>query len=187
MNIKEAIQNLNDIVHKEINEKILTSKGEELIGSLRECWKIQRDNFSEGDIQLLKKISYQLEALQDFIEILEDFPYLTTKDDVDETIGSLYSVVEKVDDLAVNARIQKEIRELIERKSSLPSKIEREGDKNLSDAINRLDSNAPICKKCGSSMVIREGNGAYFWGCSMFPKCWGKQWLSQFELNLIPD
>ena len=53
----------------------------------------------------------------------------------------------------------------------------------------RRDANAPTCKRknCDCKMVIRQGNGAYFWGCSAFPKCWNKQWLKKEELELLPD
>ncbi|MFC1578238.1 hypothetical protein ACFL36_04415 [Thermodesulfobacteriota bacterium] len=187
MNIKKSINILTDLVQREINEEILLSKGEELIDSLRNCWKSQKDKFAEDDVQLLIKMSSQLASIQEFTEILEDFPYLTVKEDVDETIGALFSVVEKVEGLAVAARIHKEIRELMEKKASLPFQESREKNVKLSNAITRLESNAPTCKKCGERMVIRGGNGAYFWGCSMFPQCWGKRWLSKVEVNLLPD
>ena len=170
MNIKETINILTELVHKEINEENLISKGEELINSLRNCWKSQNKEFTEADIKLLKKISTQLAAIQEFTEILDDFPNLTDKEDVDETIGTLYSVVEKVEGLAVAARVHKEIRELIEKKTSLPFRESREKNEELRRAINSLDYNAPTCKKCGERMVIREGDGVYFWGCSMFPQ-----------------
>jgi restriction system protein len=35
------------------------------------------------------------------------------------------------------------------------------------------DPNAPLCPKCGSPMVKRNGPRGEFWGCSTFPKCKG--------------
>jgi restriction system protein len=42
----------------------------------------------------------------------------------------------------------------------------------------KVDSNATVCPKCGSAMVLREAKkgpdmGKKFWGCSNFPKCRG--------------
>ena len=36
-----------------------------------------------------------------------------------------------------------------------------------------VDPNAPLCPKCGSSMIKRTGPRGEFWGCSTFPKCKG--------------
>jgi DNA topoisomerase-1 len=36
-----------------------------------------------------------------------------------------------------------------------------------------VDPNAPLCPKCGSSMIKRTGPRGEFWGCSTFPRCKG--------------
>jgi DNA topoisomerase-1 len=36
-----------------------------------------------------------------------------------------------------------------------------------------VDPNAPICPKCGSPMIKRNGPRGEFWGCATFPKCKG--------------
>ena len=130
-----------------------------------------------------------MEAISEFIDEEEDFKYIDTQDDADETIGRLYPLIELTEGLAVAGRINKEIRELVERKNTLPSRTLKQHEIKLKDAINKLNTNAPTCKRdnCGCKMVIRQGNGTYFWGCSSFPKCWGKQWLKKEELALLPD
>ena len=70
MNIKKSINILTDLVQREINEEILLSKGEELIDSLRNCWKSQKDKFAEDDVQLLIKMSSQLASIQEFTSTL---------------------------------------------------------------------------------------------------------------------
>lgn len=185
MNIRETIENLQHFVHSELNENKLIERGSELLDSLRQCWPSQKSEFTETDIQLLQRISSSIKAVQEFSEILEDFQCLTDKEDVNETIGSLYSVVEKIEGFAITARVQKEIRELLEKRANMPSRESLESDKKLSRAISQLDSRNRACKKCGARMVIRKGNGAYFWGCSTFPSCWGKSWLTKEELNII--
>jgi len=36
-------------------------------------------------------------------------------------------------------------------------------------------------------MVLREGNGSYFWGCERFPECWGKKLLRKDEIDILPE
>ncbi len=185
MDIKEKIEKLQIVVHSEFNENKLIEKGNELLDSLRQCWRSQKNEFTETDIQLLQRISLSIEAVQEFSEVLEEFQYVTDKEDVDEIIGSLYSVLEKIEGLAVKARVQKEIRELLEKRANLPTRESLVSDLKLSRAISQLDSSNRVCKKCGARMVIREGASGYFWGCSTFPRCWGKSCLTKEERNII--
>ena len=187
MSVKEKIENLQQIVQSELNEKKFVEKGNKLLNSLRNSWQTQKNEFTKSDIQLLSKISLSIDAVQEFNDTLEIFPYLEDKEDVDETIGTLYSVIEKIEGYAVTARVQKEIRELLIKKSNLPSRELREHDLNLSRALNQLNNRNRKCKKCGAKMVIREGNTGYFWGCSTFPNCWGKSRLTNNELSILDN
>lgn len=51
---------------------------------------------------------------------------------------------------------------------------------NMEEAVKKIEPNitsdqqeqiCPICPKCGSKMVLRQGKYGKFWGCSKFPKC----------------
>jgi hypothetical protein len=185
MEIRDRIESLKDTISTEINENRLIRKGEELFNSLRKDWQTHKSQFKEADIRFLKNCSDSIEAIQEFAELLEDFPYISDKEDVDETIGELYTVVEKLEGLAVAARVNKEIRELLEKRERLPSRENRFKDAKLSASIARLNSTSKTCRKCGARMVIREGDGSFFWGCSTFPNCWGKSWLTSEELRII--
>ena len=79
-------------------------------------------------------------------------------------------------------RIKKEIRELLERKTVLPSRGQTKKDKQLLRALSVLRSNSYECNKCGANMVLRDGPNLPFWGCSTFPACWGKKHLTKDEL-----
>jgi len=186
MDVRDKIDQLKNLVSDEVNETLIIGTGEKLLTSLRSEWKSDRSVFSEDDIELLQKIGRNIDAIKMFIEEQDDFPYVSTKEEVDEAVGRLYAIVEKVDGLKVSLRVGKEIRELIEKKSTLPSQVANQRSSELKRAIATLSSNSPSCKKCGSNMVLREGNGDYFWGCSTFPKCWGKKWLTKEELNVLP-
>ncbi len=187
--IHETINELTGLLKNETGERHLLDHGTKLIESLRKAWKVQKNEFSQDIINSLQKSASQLEAISEFIEEEEDFGCIDTQDDADETIGRLYPLIELTEGLAVAGRINKEIRELVERKSSLPPRTLKQHETELKNIINKLNANAPTCKRknCDCKMVIRQGNGAYFWGCSAFPKCWNKQWLKKEELELLPD
>jgi len=189
IDIKGTINELGSLLTNETNEQYLLEHGSVLIETLRATWKEHKPEFSQDNINSLQKSASQLEAISEFIDEEEDFKYIDNVDDADETIGRLYPLIELTDNLAVSGRIQKEIRELIERKDKLPSRALKQQDVELKNAINKLSANAPDCKRqdCGCKMVLRQGNGSFFWGCSSFPKCWGKQWLKKEELELLPD
>jgi len=187
MNIHSSISSLMHIIQNEINEEKFISKSEEIIDSLRKCWKLQKDDFTEIDIKLLKKIASQVEAIKEFAEILETLPHLGFTEDVDETIQELGLILEKVRGLPISARVQKEIRELSERRSRLPSRKDVEKNAKFFRALNKLEANTYICKKCGAKMVVKIGNGYFFWGCPNFPYCWGKRWFTKDERNILAE
>jgi hypothetical protein len=182
MCIRESVKKITNLIHTEINEEKLIEEGDNLLDSLRNHWHSQKDEFSQDDIVFLQKISTLIETVVEFTLIIDNIPRLVDRVDVDVTMGTLYSVAEKVDGLAVAARVHKEMRGLLEKRARLPSRGAREKD----IAIDVLNLNTALCRKCGAKMVIREGNGNYFWGCSSFPKCWVTSALTKKQLNTIP-
>lgn len=183
--IQDRIETLTDILANRIDEALLVSDGEAIIESLRDAWRTDSKQFTENDIRILQKTSRQLDALKAFLLEQEDFPDLATVENADEVIGRLYAILEHLDGLAVAARVHKEIRELIERKAIMPAESDRKKSAALARAMSRLTREAPLCKKCGSQMALRQGNGAYFWGFSTFPRCWSKQRLKPSELDQV--
>lgn len=186
MDVQEQILKLKNLVLDEVNEKKIVEFGSKYLQELRQRWKSQQNDFSKDDINILITLGKKIEKIGVFIEEQEEFPYISTKEEIDEVIGRLHLmleelVVEEPSKLKILGRVEKEIRELNERKAALPNQELKE----LKDAINKLNANAPICKKCGSNMLLREGNSCYFWGCSAFPECWGKRWLTKEERNII--
>ena len=110
-----------------------------------------KNEFSQDIINSLQKSASQLEAISEFIE--EDFGYIDTQDDADETIGRLYPLIELTEGLAVAGRINKEIRELVERKSSLPPRTLKQHETELKNIINKLNANAPTCKRKNCALM----------------------------------
>jgi len=183
--IQEEIKRLISILTNELNEEELVRNGEQIIKSLRRQWKEKKELFTEDNINELKNASDQIRSIKIFIEEMEEFEYIDNSNEVDEVISKLYPVVEITSNLKISERVKKEIRELIMRRASLPSIANQNKSKSLMSGINVLNTNKPKCKKCGSGMVLREGNGTFFWGCQTFPKCWGKKWLTKDELSKL--
>ena len=187
ISIRKLIEELVDVVTNRIVEKSLVSYSETIFESLRQAWQTERKQFKEDDVRTLKKIRYQLCALKKFLQEQEEFSGIDTVEDAEEVITRLDSILKYLDGLAVAGRVRKEIRELNERKVTMPSESERKKSLELSIAINQLKRNAPLCRKCGNRMVLRKGEDTYFWGCSTFPQCWNTRQLKQSELDSLAD
>ena len=142
-------------------------------------------NYSETDKTLLFDLSNKFKAIKMFSEELEDIKYMQYKEEFEESIGKFYEIIETLGGLEIIKIIQKEIRELVIKTDSSISSSSAKKSKTLSDGINRLNTNRPICIKCNNKMVLREGNFVPFWGCSTFPDCWGKKWLNNEELEIL--
>ena len=186
ISIQKRIEELVEVVTNRTDEKTLISYSETNLESLRLAWQTDRKQFTEDDVITLKKIRYQLCALKMFLQEQEGFSEIDTVEDADEVIPRLNSILKHLDGLAVAGRVRKEIRELIERRKTMPSESEQKNSLKLSIAINQLSRNAPLCIKCGNRMVLRKGEDSYFWGCSRFPQCRKTQQLKQSELDYLP-
>ena len=176
----------------EINENTLLEDGRNYLNELRDAWRDNKSEYSDEDIESLRLAASQLDAVEQFIEEEEEFEYISDRDDVDEVIARLYPLVEATSKLAVAGRIQKEIRELVQRKQEMPTKASRQRSAKIANAIRSLSADAPECPnpdhKNPIKFVLREGPpGYFFWGCPTFPQCWWKRNLSRKEQTLFDD
>ena len=185
--IAKKITSLLTHLEKETNEEFLLEEGQRRLNELRQLWRASKSAYSTDDVSNLKKAASQLNAVQMFCDEEEEFEYISDKDDANDVIGRLYPIVEALDSLAVAGRVQKEIRELLERMKTMPTSAAKHRSAALNQAIQRLTAKAPNCRKGHGRMVLREGNGSHFWGCSTFPKCWSKRWLTKNELAQFGD
>jgi hypothetical protein len=183
--IQSKIDELQSILETETNEKVLIERGQSLLIELRQAWPKHKNDFSDNDISKLRSFTVTLEAVNDFIDLQEEFEYVRSVEDSNNLVNDLFLLSEHLHDFPLKGRLLKEIRELNEKSVKLPNDHDRKESAKLSHAIATLSSRSPICKKCGSNMVLREGNGSFFWGCEHFPGCWGKSWLSKEELDII--
>lgn len=187
MKVSEKINSLKKMISSEINEELLVATGRLLISALREDWKLNQRDFSNENLTSLRKIVLLLDQIENFVYEQKDFHHISSKEEIDETIGRLHDIVEDTNRLKIAARVEKEIRELLERKNTLPSRGKTKKDAQLHKAFSILHSNKYECNKCGANMVLREGPNLFFWGCSTFPTCWGKKSLTKDELSILPS
>ena len=180
----KSLNELKTLIYKSLNLEEILAYGNEHLPNL-EISAIKSMNYSETDKTLLFDLSNKFKAIKMFSEELEDIKYMQYKEEFEESIGKFYEIIETLGGLEIIKIIQKEIRELVIKTDSSISSSSAKKSKTLSDGINRLNTNRPICIKCNNKMVLREGNFVPFWGCSTFPDCWGKKWLNNEELEIL--
>lgn len=123
MMIQEQINRLATIVSNEVSEAVLVDSGRELLDQLFASYGSEKHLFSDKDIESLERLKKQIEAIEEFVEELGEFPYVEFKEEVDEAIGRLFFVVEQVNGLKVAGRINKEIRVLHEKKNIYQTEV----------------------------------------------------------------
>lgn len=182
----KSLNELQTLIYKSLNLEEILSYGNEHLPHLENSVTKSTD-YSETDKTLLFDSSNKFNAIKMFSEELEDIKYMQYKEEFEESIGKFFEIIETLDETEIIKVIQKEIRELITKKDSAISSSSAKKAKAHSAGINTLNENRPICTKCNNKMVLREGNGFHFWGCSIFPDCWGKKWLNNKELQILGE
>jgi len=116
------------------------------------------------DIAKVKSKEYALDMAYEFNQI------------ADELLGY------KVSNLARRYKM-----EMIQLSSKLEPELNVSKDVEKSKVISRLESNKGKCGKpnCEGKWVIRESTHGYFWGCSLFPKCFSRKYLTKEEIDLL--
>ena len=177
--IKEELLNNEDVIELEnsfedkikiVNIEILNKSllKEEDKNFLKEFLKINdsiiRLSSYINDITKVKSKEYALDMAYEFNQI------------ADELIGY------KVSNLA---RRYKMI--MVELSMNLDSELSVSKDIEKSKIISRMESSKGRCGKpnCEGRWVIRESTHGYFWGCSLFPKCFSRKYLTKEENYLF--
>jgi hypothetical protein len=177
MTIQTTLQLLQQLMQQEANEQVFVTQSERHLEYLRQCWRHDRHAFRAEDLIFLKNLSTKTKAVQLFLEEQECFADIMTQEDVDDMLGRLYDIVEQVADLYLIGRIHKEIRALIEKKSTLPRQHQQQQHMKRQQVLRSLQATPQTCHLCHAPMVLREGRGEWFWGCSTFPQCWSRKHL----------
>lgn len=134
---------------------------------------------------VLDDLFLRKKALEEFKILLEDMSDVRTREHANELLWQLEEVAERLGGWEVERRVRKEMRELIERRASLPSEGMVVEANKAHRAYSRLLAIAPSCRKCGRPMLPQPGPSFSFWGCSTFPACWSRRWFGRTEFDIL--
>ena len=162
---------------------------EEILDSAYSALEGVREAIDDGALELtasiLKKVTainqYVL-AAEEFKLALQDLPYAQDQTAADELVAWLQEIAAPLDQQSILfRRIDKEVRELLERRPALPTGTERAISRELAAVHRKLQNQAPTCghRGCQQKMTLRDGKYGLFWGCITFSKCWGTKSLSK--------
>ena len=179
---------ISEVFAEELNENIILEKISDKFSLIE--YYIKKTHVSEPDdlVDKYNSIERKFQALNEFILILDDIQDIIDIEESNDYLTELRNLSDIFSDIPLKKRIEKEIRSLNEEQESLPSRQQFSYQININKAISTLERNAPTCSSCGSKMVIRSGkDNNHFWGCSTFPTCFGRRWLTREQLDLIPE
>lgn len=181
----ETIEALRGALATYTDERKLLELIDERLSLLRSHYRQFRAEFSDESIQFLKSLAPVQSALREFIEAIEDKDWVHSRDDAQELACRFGELAERLSPHLVAKRAAKETRELLSKAQSLPFLAVSAGETDFHRRASLLEASRKKCRKCGAKMVLRESQHGYFWGCSTFPLCFGKQWLSGEESKLL--
>jgi hypothetical protein len=188
---ESAASSLTTIVESEFT--VLTARCRELVAEDK-CLEALKTGLKAAGVcsqpesnggHVLEDLFLRKKALEEFKLLLEDMNDVRTREHANELLWQLEEVAERLGGWEVERRVRKEMRELIERRTSLPSEeIVVEANK-AHRAYSRLLAIAPSCRKCGRPMLPQPGPSFSFWGCSTFPECWSRRWFGRTEFDIL--
>ncbi len=183
--ISEAIAEIHMALDSNPNERHLLDLIDQNLTSLRSRYRTHRSEFTDGAIQFLKSLSPFQEALREFIDAIEEKDWIRTRDDAQELAGRFGELRDRLFPHLVFKRAEKELREVTSKAQSLPFAAVVAGEAEFNRRLAHLERNAQPCQKCGAKMALRESQHGYFWGCSTFPQCFSRRWLSSEESEFL--
>lgn len=148
---------------------------------LRQRYKTHRNEFSSEGIEFLRSLSPLQEALREFGETIDEKDWVRTRDDAQEIASRFSDLAELLSPYLVSKRAEMEIRDVLAKAKTLPFAAVSAGEAEFKRRFFALESTAKPCLKCGAKMVLRESQYGYFWGCSTFPRCFSRKWLTKEE------
>lgn len=170
MNIEADIRSLRELVERETAEAVLAASIDECLGQLRELYRRNRKAFTNDDVRFLQWVGNVSVTLQEFINEMGELSDIYDFEQFSACQSRLLAIRDRLTGLPVEKRVAKELRELNERMPTLAKCVALEADSDERRRRHILQSNTPNCPR-GYPMVLRLGDGGYFWGCSRFPWC----------------
>jgi len=183
--VSDLLADLHRALETSANERQLLVFISECLSSLRALYREHRAEFSDEAVVFLKSLVSVQDSLREFIEAVEEKDWVRTRDDTQELAARFGELKERLSPHFVAKRAEKEFREVVEKGQSLPFAAVVAGEAQVRQQCSQLESTVQPCQKCGSKMVLRESQHGYFWGCSTFPKCFSRRWLSAEESKCL--
>lgn len=180
--IASDIAEIQDALGSFVSERDLLDALKPRLARLRESYKRDPSRFTPSDIDNLRSIQPIISALEDFESFIEEKASDENPQRLSGWIAELRRISLACQGLAIDERIRKEVRELSEIERSRPNQTPA-----LDRVVRGLQREASHCRKCGSKLILREGDHGYFWGCSRFPDCFGKAGLTLDQARKLSD
>jgi len=183
--VSEIHAALHRALETNANERQLLDFIDDRLSLLLAIYRERRAEFTDETVVFLRSLTPVQDSLREFIEAVEEKDSIRTRDDAQELAARLAELTERLAPHLVAKRADKEFREVVANAQSLPFAAVVAGEANFRHRHSQLESSAPLCQKCGNKMVLRESPHGYFWGCSTFPKCFSRRWLSAEESECL--
>ena len=183
--LNDLLDRINKMLAGQTNEHELQQCLTSSLNDAEAFYREDRTPFTPDIIDNLKGIRDCHQALQEFLEVCEDLADVRSKEEARELKDQLREISSHFEHHAIRARVEKEYRELSQRLVELPSESEAHTETKLKRRISQLNGDPPDCKSCGSPMILHLGRRKPFWGCSTFPKCYGRKWLTREQRRFL--
>lgn len=144
---------------------------------LKQCLTIKcfKKNLEKNNVDIAVSEAYEI-----YVDITDELSSVKFKEDAESILEELMEIREILLDYKILNIIEVTIRNAKDKIDSLMYKTNP-----ITKRIHILERHAPKCTKCDQKLIVREGNGAYFWGCKDFPKCWGRRYFTKEENEYI--
>lgn len=183
--LEKALAELQGQLTVQSDEQKLKQFLDAAIPEFESLYREARSAFTTDVVTQLQDVRACQSALQEFIEICEDIADVRSKEEARELKDRLRDISSHFENYPVCGRIEKEYRGLSQALVTLPSESDAKTDVKLNSRIAQLNGDPPECRKCGSPMVLHLGRSTPFWGCSTFPKCYSRKWLTKKQRRFL--
>lgn len=133
---------------------------------------------------ILVNIPSVLNAIAEYLNCLEEIPYVKSLEYAIEMSSQLADISERLSPFDLGKIAITRARALAAESKNLPSEPVVQRDAQFKRKLIQLNAEAGTCS-CGSKMIVREGPYGYFFGCSSFPDCFRSRKLTPKELDFL--
>ena len=142
------------------------------------------DNKNKNFLTEIYKINESLVRLSEYIK---DISKVKSKEYALDMAYEFNQIADELLGYKVSNLARRYMMEMIQLSSKLKSELNVNKDVEKSKLISRLEANKGKCGKpnCEGRWVIRECTHGYFWGCSLFPKCFSRNKLTKGDNDLL--